>query len=77
MLSGGEERCRRAAEVRKSRCLQPLAVKIKKVTKKPYMLRRNSQMYEKVTTDLKFVEREKKVEQFWKENRIFEKSISF
>ena len=32
-------------------------------------------MYNKVPTDLKFVEREKAIEQFWKENRIFEKSI--
>ena len=32
-------------------------------------------MYEKVSTNLNFVEREKKTEQFWKENRIFEKSI--
>ncbi len=32
-------------------------------------------MYKKVSTDLNFVEREKKVEQFWKENNIFEKSI--
>ena len=32
-------------------------------------------MYEKVPTDLKFVEREKKVEQFWKDNQIFEKSM--
>lgn len=32
-------------------------------------------MYEKVSTDLKFVEREKRVEQFWKDNRIFEKSM--
>ena len=32
-------------------------------------------MYEKVPADLKFVEREKKVEQFWKDNRIFEKSM--
>ncbi len=32
-------------------------------------------MYNKVPTDLKFVEREKAVEKFWKENRIFEKSI--
>ncbi len=32
-------------------------------------------MYQKVPTDLKFVEREKKIEQFWKENHIFEKSI--
>jgi isoleucyl-tRNA synthetase len=32
-------------------------------------------MYEKVSTDLKFVEREKKVEAFWKEHDIFEKSI--
>ena len=32
-------------------------------------------MYDKVSTDLKFVDREKEVERFWKENRIFEKSI--
>lgn len=32
-------------------------------------------MYQKVPTDLKFVEREKKVEQFWKDNKIFEKSM--
>ncbi len=32
-------------------------------------------MYDKVSTDLKFVEREKKVEQFWKENDIFQKSM--
>lgn len=33
-------------------------------------------MYEKVSTNLNFVEREKKVEQFWKDNGIFEKSIA-
>ena len=32
-------------------------------------------MYEKVSTNLNFVEREKKVESFWHENDIFEKSI--
>ena len=32
-------------------------------------------MYNKVSTDLNFVEREKKIEKFWKENHIFEKSI--
>ena len=32
-------------------------------------------MYQKVDTNLNFVEREKKVEQFWKENHIFEKSM--
>lgn len=32
-------------------------------------------MYEKVPTNLNFVEREKKVEEFWKENNIFQKSI--
>ncbi|MDO4519943.1 MAG: isoleucine--tRNA ligase [Eubacteriales bacterium] len=32
-------------------------------------------MYQKVDTNLNFVEREKKIEQFWKENRIFEKSM--
>lgn len=32
-------------------------------------------MYDKVPTDLKFVEREKNTEKFWSENHIFEKSI--
>ncbi len=32
-------------------------------------------MYEKVSTDLNFVDREKKVEEFWKEKDIFKKSI--
>ncbi|MBR3917293.1 MAG: isoleucine--tRNA ligase [Clostridia bacterium] len=32
-------------------------------------------MYEKVSSSLNFVEREKKTEKFWKENNIFEKSI--
>ena len=32
-------------------------------------------MYDKVSTDLNFVEREKKIEQFWKDNKIFEASI--
>ena len=32
-------------------------------------------MYNKVSTDLKFVDREKKVLDFWKDNNIFEASI--
>ncbi len=32
-------------------------------------------VYEKVSANLNFVEREKKVEKFWKDNKIFEKSI--
>ena len=32
-------------------------------------------MYQKVDTNLNFVDREKKVEKFWKENQIFEKSM--
>ncbi len=32
-------------------------------------------VYQKVPTDLNFVEREKDVERFWSENKIFEKSI--
>ena len=32
-------------------------------------------MYEKVPTDLNFVSREKEVEKFWADNKIFEKSI--
>ena len=30
-------------------------------------------MYDKVPTDLKFVEREKEVEKFWEDEHIFEK----
>ena len=30
-------------------------------------------MYEKVSTNLNFVDREKKTEEFWKENDIFRK----
>ena len=32
-------------------------------------------MYEKVTTNLNFVEREKNIEKFWSDHQIFEKSI--
>ena len=32
-------------------------------------------MYQKVDTNLNFVDREKKVEEFWKQNHIFEKSM--
>ena len=32
-------------------------------------------MYNKVSTNLNFVEREKATEQFWKDNAIFEQSI--
>ena len=32
-------------------------------------------MYQKVDTNLNLVDREKKVEEFWKENHIFEKSM--
>ncbi len=32
-------------------------------------------MYEKVSTNLNFVAEEKKIEKFWRENKIFEKSI--
>ena len=32
-------------------------------------------MYKKVSTDLNFIEREKAIEKFWKEEHIFEKSI--
>ena len=33
-------------------------------------------MYKKVDTNLNFVEREKQVEKFWKDNDIFKKSIA-
>ena len=32
-------------------------------------------MYKKVSTDLNFVEREKQVEKFWKDEKIFEKDL--
>ena len=32
-------------------------------------------MYDKVPTDLNFVEREKKVLKYWQDNHIFEESI--
>lgn len=32
-------------------------------------------MYQKVSTDLNFVDREKEVEKFWRENDIFKKSM--
>lgn len=32
-------------------------------------------MYKKVSSDLNFVDREKETVKFWKENKIFEKSI--
>ena len=32
-------------------------------------------LYDKVETNLNFVDREKNTEKFWKENRIFEKSM--
>ena len=32
-------------------------------------------MYQKVSTDLNFVEREKEIEKFWRENDIFKKSM--
>ena len=32
-------------------------------------------MYQKVSTDMNFVEREKEVEKFWKDNQIFQKSM--
>ena len=32
-------------------------------------------LYDKVSTNLNFVDREKKTQEFWKENRIFEKSM--
>lgn len=32
-------------------------------------------LYTKVNTDLNFVEREHEVEQFWEDNKIFEKSM--
>lgn len=34
-------------------------------------------MYKKVSTDLKFVEREKEVLKYWKDNKVFEKSLKF
>ena len=39
------------------------------------MRKEKTMLYNKVPTDLKFVEREKEVSKFWKEHHIFEKSI--
>ena len=36
---------------------------------------RSTQMYNKVETSVNFVEREKEVEKFWRENDIFQKSM--
>ena len=33
-------------------------------------------MYNKVDTNMNFVDREKQVEKFWRENNIFEKSMN-
>ena len=38
-------------------------------------LKEESVVYQKVDTNLNFVDREKQVEKFWKENQIFEKSM--
>ena len=40
-----------------------------------YRIKEESSMYNKVSTDMNFVEREKQVEKFWKENQIFQKSM--
>ena len=37
--------------------------------------KRGVDMYKKVDTSLNFVEREKEIIAFWKENEVFEKSI--
>ena len=37
------------------------------------ILKEEKALYQKVDTNLNFVDREKKVEEFWKENHIFEK----
>ena len=37
--------------------------------------RKKMPLYEKVNTDLNFVGREKEIEKFWEENKIFEKSL--
>lgn len=40
-----------------------------------YFLQEVMSMYKKVDTNLDFVQREKEIEKFWKEHKIFEKSI--
>ena len=37
--------------------------------------REEKKVYNKVSTDMNFVEREKKIEQFWNDHNIFEKSM--
>ena len=34
-------------------------------------------MYQKVSTDLNFVDREKQVEKFWKDQKIFESGVAY
>lgn len=40
-----------------------------------FLFERRNNMYDKVSTNLNFVEREKKTEKFWKDNDIFKKSM--
>ena len=40
-----------------------------------YFIERKNAMYQKVVTNLNFVEREKETEKFWEDNGIFEKSM--
>ncbi len=44
-------------------------------TKKLFYLKGMNIMYDKVSPNLNFVEREKKTEKFWEDNHIFQKSI--
>jgi isoleucyl-tRNA synthetase len=45
------------------------------VSKEAFITRKEYQMYNKVSTDLNFVAREKEIEKYWKDNNIFKKSM--
>ena len=44
-------------------------------TRTPLIFIQGGSMYKKVDTSLNFVEREKEVIKFWKDNKIFEESV--
>ena len=58
--------------------LNPIKQKENRPLYVPYYTKHTQEVntvYQKVDTNLNFVDREKKVEEFWKENHIFEKSM--
>ena len=58
-----------------SSCLQGESVFVFRIKCRTIWEVNRMSKYEKVSTDMNFVDREKAVEKFWKENQIFEKSL--